>query len=91
MNEPEKHWKFSARDVAEREHWDSYMHAYEKAMNATSRPYAPWYAVPADDKPYLRTTVAQIVEGSLASLGLEYPRVSEDEERKLRVLRDTIV
>jgi len=91
IDRPDKNWKFSEGDLKERVCWDDYMGAYEEALNATSRPWAPWYAVPADDKPYLRTTVAQIVEGSLASLGLEYPRVSEDEERKLRVLRDTIV
>lgn len=91
IDRPDKNWKFSEGDLAERSLWDDYMNAYEKALNATSKPWAPWYAVPADDKPYLRTAVAQIVEESLATLGLEYPQLSDNEREELRVLRDTIV
>ncbi len=50
IDEPEKHWKFSASDVAERGHWDAYMEAYEAALAATSTDHAPWYVVPADRK-----------------------------------------
>lgn len=81
--EPEKNWKFHAADVAERVHWDDYMHAYEEALNATSRSWAPWYAIPADDKPYMRATVADIIDRSLESLGLSYPAVSAEERAEL--------
>ncbi|MCJ7630691.1 MAG: hypothetical protein MUO50_20125, partial [Longimicrobiales bacterium] len=91
IDRPDKNWKFSEGDLSERKSWDAYMEAYQEALNATSRPWAPWYAVPADDKPYLRTTVAQIVEESLSTLGLEYPGVSDVEQEKLLALRDTIV
>jgi PPK2 family polyphosphate:nucleotide phosphotransferase len=91
IDRPDKNWKFSEGDLAERTLWDQYMEAYEKALNATSRPWAPWYAIPADSKPYLRHTVAEIVEGSLSSLGLEFPVVSEEERDELERLRDTIV
>lgn len=74
LKEPEKHWKFSDRDVAERAHWDAYQEAYEEALNETSRPWAPWYAIPADDKDYMRMTVAEIVRDTLRSLDLEYPK-----------------
>ena len=90
IDRPDKNWKFSEGDLAERKLWDRYMEAYESALNATSRPWAPWYAIPADDKPYLRHTVARIVEGSLSSLGLEFPGVSEEEKEELQRLRDTI-
>ena len=73
LDEPEKNWKFEYGDVVERRHWDSYMQAYEAALNATSRPWAPWYAIPADDKPYMRSCVAEIVVDTLSKLGLEYP------------------
>lgn len=73
IDEPEANWKFSAGDVAEREHWDAYMHAYEQALNQTSREWAPWYAIPADDKPYMRRTVADIVAKTLDRLDLEFP------------------
>ncbi|MCA9614568.1 MAG: hypothetical protein KC586_17550, partial [Myxococcales bacterium] len=50
IEENDKNWKFNAGDVEERKHWDAYMAAYEEALNQTSRPWAPWYAIPADDK-----------------------------------------
>ena len=73
LDEPRKNWKFNPDDVAERQHWDRYMHAYEEALNATSRPWAPWYAIPADSKPYMRAAIAEIIVRSLSSLDLRYP------------------
>lgn len=77
LDEPEKNWKFSDSDVAERQHWDAYMHAYEDALNATSRKHAPWYAIPADNKKYMRVAVAETVIEVLESLQMDYPDVSE--------------
>lgn len=91
IDRPDKNWKFSEGDLKERELWDDYMEAYEEALAATSRPWAPWYAVPADDKPYMRATVAGIVEDSLESLDLRYPRVSPTRKKELLRLRDRIV
>jgi len=79
LDEPGKQWKFNPRDVAERRHWDAYMHAYEEALNATSRPWAPWYAIPADDKRYMRARVAEIIIATLESIGLEYPEPSDED------------
>ena len=87
LRNPRKHWKFSERDVAEAEHWPDYMRAYEDALNATSRPWAPWYAIPADNKPYMRYTVATIVADTIESLGLEYPQTSEARRAELRRMR----
>lgn len=87
IDEPEKNWKFSASDVAEREHWDDYMEAYEDALNATSRSWAPWYAIPADSKPFMRMTVAEIVERSLSRLDLSYPTLGEVERARLEEAR----
>ncbi|MEJ2189449.1 MAG: polyphosphate kinase 2 family protein, partial [Acidobacteriota bacterium] len=67
LDEPEKNWKFSSADVKERGCWDDYMKAYEEALNATSRPWAPWYAIPADDKRNMRVAVARILRDTLAS------------------------
>ncbi|MEW6132693.1 MAG: polyphosphate kinase 2 family protein [Pseudomonadota bacterium] len=74
LEEPEKHWKFSEKDVAERAYWDEYQQAFEEALNETSRPWAPWYAIPADNKDYMRMTVAEIVRDTLRSLDLKYPQ-----------------
>ncbi len=61
LNKPNKNWKFSPGDLEERKLWDSYMHSYEDAINRTSKPHAPWYVIPADDKPTARYTVAEIL------------------------------
>ena len=76
LDDPSKNWKFDTGDVVERRYWDDYMHAYECALNATSRPWAPWYAIPADKKPYMQARVAGIIIQALQKIGLEYPEPS---------------
>ena len=87
LDKPEKNWKFSSADVRERGYWDHYMRAYEEALNATSRPWAPWYAIPADDKPNMRVAVAQILRDTLASFDLRYPEVDERERARFDEMR----
>jgi PPK2 family polyphosphate:nucleotide phosphotransferase len=87
IEEPEKNWKFSGSDVDERSFWDQYMRAFEEALNATSRPWAPWYAIPADDKPYMRLRVAQIIVNTMKSLGLKYPTVGPEALSELKEMR----
>lgn len=83
LDEPEKNWKFSAGDVAERRHWSAYQRAYQDAIRATAAPHAPWYVVPADNKWYTRLVVAGAVVQAIAQLRLRYPRVSAAERRAL--------
>jgi len=90
IDEPEKNWKFSSADVDERQHWDAYMNAYEEALNATSRPWAPWYAIPADHKSFMRLSVSRILSRTLAGLGLAYPTVSDEDRRELLQARDRL-
>lgn len=87
LEEPEKNWKFSEADVNERQHWDKYMQAYEMALRETSRPWAPWYAIPADDKPFMRLSVAQTILANVQTLELNYPEVSEDDRKRFKGLR----
>lgn len=82
LDDPAKNWKFEPGDVVERRHWDAYMDAYESALNATSKPWAPWYAIPADDKPYMRARVSEIIIDTLQGIGLKYPEPSEDDRAK---------
>lgn len=91
IDDPAKNWKFEAGDLKVRARWDDYMKAYEQALNATSRPWAPWYAIPADDKPFMRKTVAEIVRRTLEDLHLEYPKLSEDETAALLGHRKTLM
>ncbi len=77
LQEPRKQWKFSPHDIAERAHWDEYMACYEEILNETSRPWAPWYAIPADHKPYMRLQVAKTIRKALESMNLRYPSVDK--------------
>jgi len=61
LRKPNKNWKFSPADLDERALWDKYASCYEHAINRTSKPHAPWYIIPADDKPSARLTVASIL------------------------------
>lgn len=90
IDEPEKNWKFSTGDIKERRFWPDYMNAYEAALKATSTPWAPWYAIPADDKPFMRLKVAEIVVQSLQRLGLEYPELDDKERARLQEMRDLL-
>ncbi len=87
IDEPDSNWKFNAGDIAERKRWGDYMDAYQAALNETSRPWAPWYAIPADDKPFMRRTVAEIVRQTLENIGPRYPEVSDDEREEMKKLR----
>ncbi|MFZ1388814.1 MAG: polyphosphate kinase 2 family protein [Thiolinea sp.] len=90
LDEQDKNWKFSAGDVQERQHWDEYMHAYEEALNATSTKHAPWYAIPADDKPYMRLAIAEIIVDTLEAMSLEYPEVPKEDAAKFEAARQLL-
>ena len=83
LSRPEKHWKFSASDLAERGYWDDYMGAYEDALAATSTKSAPWYVIPADNKWVTRAVVADIITTSIRGMDLKYPEVTEETEKRL--------
>jgi PPK2 family polyphosphate:nucleotide phosphotransferase len=75
LEQPGKRWKFSMGDVAERKLWPKYMDAYEDLIRQTSRPEAPWFVVPADNKWFTRLVVAGAMVDAMERLGLEYPKV----------------
>jgi len=87
LDDPEKNWKFSLRDVLEREHWDDYMRAYEETIAATSTKWAPWYVVPADHKWFTRLVVAQVVVSTLEELDLRYPPADAARRREIAKAR----
>lgn len=91
IEEPKKNWKFNPRDVEERELWDRYMEAYEACLRATSRPWAPWYAVPADDKHYLRWQVAKLVNDALDALDLAFPRPGKEARAALKQAKQRLL
>jgi PPK2 family polyphosphate:nucleotide phosphotransferase len=87
LERPEKNWKFSPTDVAERSHWDDYMTAFEDAIRATATRDAPWYVVPADNKWFTRLVVAAAIVEALEGLGLAYPKVDAAKRKELAAAR----
>lgn len=82
LDDPDKNWKFNYGDLKERGHWDEYMQAYEQALNRSSTDFAPWYAIPADDKRYMRATIAEIVVAAMTRIGLKYPTATAEDEAR---------
>jgi PPK2 family polyphosphate:nucleotide phosphotransferase len=87
LDQPEKNWKFAAADVQERQHWDEYMKAYEKMIEATSSEEAPWFVIPADHKWFTRLAVADVIVETLEGLDLHFPEVSEAQRQELQRAR----
>jgi PPK2 family polyphosphate:nucleotide phosphotransferase len=91
LDDPDKNWKFALGDVKEREHWDSYMRAYEEMIAATSTEHAPWYIIPADHKWFMRMAVADAIVEGLEGLKLQYPQVDEEKRKELHSARALLV
>ena len=75
LEKQEKNWKFSPGDLKERRLWDKYQEFYEDAINRTSKNYAPWFTIPADDKPTARYIVTKIMYDTLK----QYTDIKEPE------------
>ena len=91
IDDPEKNWKFSEADIHERSYWDAYMNAYEKCLSATSTDNAPWYVVPADEKPSCRLIVGQIILRTLDELKMTYPKATPQRRDELSAIRSKLV
>ncbi len=81
--EQEKHWKFNIGDLKERALWNDYMNAYEEAINETSKSYAPWYVIPADQKWFARVAVIQIIIETLEKMNPQFPNVAPRDKTAL--------
>lgn len=87
IDDAEKHWKFDSRDLEQRAKRAAYLAAYSAALPATSKPWAPWYAIPADDKRYMRWQVASIVNRAFARLGVDFPALDDAGREELEAAR----
>jgi len=87
LDEPEKNWKFSASDIAERQYWSAYQDAYDEAIRETASEDAPWFVVPADNKWFTRLIVAAAVVDAMGRLDLHYPAVDADKRKELAAAR----
>jgi PPK2 family polyphosphate:nucleotide phosphotransferase len=91
IDEPEKNWKFSATDAKERARWDDYQRAFGDMLSNTSTEWAPWYAVPADDKPYARLVAAAAIAHALVQINPHYPKVGAEAMAALEEARDELL
>ena len=87
LEHPEKNWKFSAADIAERQFWKDYMKAYEDTIRHTATKRAPWYVVPADNKWFTRVVVAAAIVDALWSLDLHFPKMDAARRKELAAAR----
>lgn len=86
LDEPQRNWKFSMGDLAERERWSLYTSAFARIVSATSTSSAPWYVVPANKKWFRDLVVSEITRATLEGMGLRWPKPSLDVERARRAL-----
>jgi len=91
LDDPDKNWKFSPSDLAERQHWDDYRTAYEDALTATSTDWAPWFVVPADHKYALRALVGGIIVDAIDALDLKPPALTPAERGALTRARSELL
>jgi PPK2 family polyphosphate:nucleotide phosphotransferase len=90
IDDPRKNWKLSPADIHERQYWKDYQKAYEHCLAATSTKDAPWFAVPADDKPNARLIISRIVLDALEDLKLKSPRVDPKQRAELLKIREQL-
>ena len=67
------------------------MKAYEETIRNTATKHAPWFVVPADNKWYTRVVVAAAVVEGMASLDLNYPKVSAEKRKQLAEARKALL
>lgn len=91
LNKKDKNWKFSPGDLKERKLWDEYQACYQDAINRTSKPHAPWYTIPADDKPTARYIVAKILHDTLKTYNdIKEPELDDDIKANLEVYKQQL-
>ncbi len=91
IDKPEKNWKFSSADVEERKYWKQYQQAYEEMIRETATENAPWYVIPADNKPYARMVVAAAIINAMDSMKLKYPEIGDEQVAELQKLKQQLL
>jgi PPK2 family polyphosphate:nucleotide phosphotransferase len=78
LEDPERNWKISESDYAERAYWDDYIAAFEDAITATTAKHAPWFVIPANHKWFRNLSVSQIIADTMEDLHMAYPKPKVD-------------
>ncbi|MDH4141986.1 MAG: polyphosphate kinase 2 family protein [Chloroflexota bacterium] len=91
IDEPDRNWKFSAADVRERRFWDDYQKAFSEVLSNTSTPWAPWYVIPADVKPFARVAAAAVILDALMQIDPKFPTMSDDAKAALLTAKEELL
>ncbi|WP_067568633.1 polyphosphate kinase 2 family protein [Nocardia acidivorans] len=86
LDRPDKHWKYSPNDLAERAYWPAYQEAYQAVLDRTNTEYAPWHVLPCDHKWYARLAVTELLIDALQGLKLDWPQATFDVEAEKKKL-----
>ncbi len=87
---PDKQWKFNIGDLQESLLWGAYQAAFDTLLKKTSTKVAPWYVIPADDKPNMRALVAEIMQQRMKKMNCQYPTIPTFDEADLKLIDDLI-
>ncbi|OYQ38127.1 phosphate--nucleotide phosphotransferase [Flavobacterium cyanobacteriorum] len=91
LNKTKHNWKFTPSDLEERQLWDKYQDYYSEAISKTSKPYAPWYIIPADNKETARYIVAKIILDALCGYDdIKEPEVNEEVMENISAYREML-
>lgn len=90
IDDPSKNWKFSIKDVEERQNWEKYMEAYDQMLRHTSTPSSPWYVIPADKKWFMRAAVSNIIVERMRELKIHYPKLAKAQQDELSKARQML-
>jgi PPK2 family polyphosphate:nucleotide phosphotransferase len=83
--DPAKRWKFNPGDLEDRKLWDSYMAAYEIALQRCSTDHAPWHVIPADRNWVRNHLIGRIVREKLEEMAPRYPEPKDWDPQKIVV------
>ena len=90
LDTPSKNWKFSAGDLEERKLWGEYMRCYQEAINETSSQFAPWHIIPADNKWFARLVISEVINSTLESLNMAYPKLEEEQKNNIGLYKEEL-
>lgn len=91
IDDPTKNWKITEEDIIERQYWKDYQKCYEEAVKATSKPHAPWYVIPGDNKWFAHLVISEVIVKTMEGMGLEYPEVGEEQKKKLQSAKEKLL
>ena len=73
VDDPDKRWKISEADFAERKFWDDYVASYEDALTLCNTKVAPWFIIPANKKWFRNLAVSHIIAETMEQMNLKFP------------------